>query len=509
MADKRVSRFIFWFLSYAYGAFLVVIYFGQYLPQKYWWIPNLVLISPLWVLLIPLALFWVMGFRVNSIKGVYFHTFLILAFVFFLMDFRIPFKTPERLYGETLTVRVITVNMEGIPGKSFYGYADRVGANVIMFQEFYDDLAKGQIAQHFLENGWEFISNGGLALATKFPVIDTDFHEHYLIGARVATPAGELLIYGVHLETPRQGVEGLINRGVIGRYDMQGATDVQIYESATASSLIPRSQNIIVAGDFNLPANNPIYREYWGTLQNAFLRMGKGFGHTKFTRWHGVRIDHVLTDPEWTVLKAEAGPQLGGDHRPMFAVVQKRISADAAARTVRKEEAADDFQPPPAGDIFVQEDFEDTDTRLTVSTDMRRAIVFKPDHGRCYQLESGRLTIRSASIKLPPEPFDAYPKLRMSYQMLPDQPMLLRARTQMGEWICLAATPGAECEHAKIPRMHTLMNDGQWHHLQINVIGEIQSLLSKNSSIQELEMLIPPHNGNLNKVWLDDVLIYK
>ena len=309
MADKPVSRFIFWFLSLAYGAFLAAMYFGEYLPEKYWWIPNLVLISPLWVLLIPLILLLVMGFRVNSIKGVYFHSFVIILFVYFLMDFRIPLKTPERLYGDTLTLRVITVNMEGIPGKAFYGYADRMDANVILFQEFYDDVAKGIIAQHFLESGWEFISNNGLALATKFPVIDTDFHEHYLIGARVATDGGDLMIYGVHLETPREGVESLIHRGIIGRYDMQGTTDVQLYESATASTLIPRSKNIIVAGDFNLPANNPIYRKYWGHLQNAFLVMGKGFGHSKFTRWYGVRIDHILTDPAWTVLKAEPGPQ--------------------------------------------------------------------------------------------------------------------------------------------------------------------------------------------------------
>lgn len=509
MADKPVSRFIFWFLSLAYGAFLAAMYFGEYLPEKYWWIPNLVLISPLWVLLIPLILLLVMGFRVNSIKGVYFHSFVIILFVYFLMDFRIPLKTPERLYGDTLTLRVITVNMEGIPGKAFYGYADRMDANVILFQEFYDDVAKGIIAQHFLESGWEFISNNGLALATKFPVIDTDFHEHYLIGARVATDGGDLMIYGVHLETPREGVESLIHRGIIGRYDMQGTTDVQLYESATASTLIPRSKNIIVAGDFNLPANNPIYRKYWGHLQNAFLVMGKGFGHSKFTRWYGVRIDHILTDPAWTVLKAEPGPQLGGDHGPMFAMVQKRITPGAAARAAGEGQPGDSFQLPPGEDVFINENFEDTDTRLAVATDMHRAIVFKPDHGRCYQLESGRLTIRNASIKLPPEPFTAYPKLRFTYQMLPDQPMILRARTQLGEWVCLGATTGALCEHPRIPAMRTLSNDGQWHQLQIDVIGEIQSLLSANKSIKELELVIPPHDGNLNKLWLDDVLIYR
>lgn len=509
MAEKRMARFLFWFFTLAYAAFLGALYFCDFIPEIYWWIPNAVLIAPLWVWLVPLAFLFYLGFRVNSIKGVYLTCLLMVGFVFLIMDFRLPLKDPEILYGNKFTLRVMTVNAgEGMSGRSLWGYIVRMKPDVVLMQELRGD-ARMYVEEQMREEGWEFTSHRGLALATRFAVVDTDIHESYLLGVRLDTPAGPLMVYDVHLETPRKGIEGLMRNGLIGRWNMQGATKVQDYESATTNSLLPRADKIVVAGDFNMPQTNPLYHKHWSLFQNAFHEAGKGFGYTKFTRWHGVRIDHILSDKGWTVLSAQAGPDLGGDHRPMFAILQRPVSDEMRNDAAVKDPRPEEVRLPPADRIYAYEDFEDTDIKLDLVTWMNRSISFKQDQGKTLKIETGLLTIREGSITFPPEPFSAYPKLRMAYQMLPKQPLYIRAKTQMGEWVCLAATPGAECEHPAIENFHALYNDGHWHELDMDVIGEIRTMLRANNSIQELEMVIPTHNANLNKIWLDDVLIYK
>ena len=72
-------------------------------------------------------------------------------------------------------------------------------------------------------------------------------------------------------------------------------------------------------GDFNLPVESAIYRRSWGSFHNALSETGLGLVPTKHTRWHGVRIDHVLAGPGWQAIRAWVGPGLGGDHRPVIA----------------------------------------------------------------------------------------------------------------------------------------------------------------------------------------------
>jgi endonuclease/exonuclease/phosphatase (EEP) superfamily protein YafD len=76
---------------------------------------------------------------------------------------------------------------------------------------------------------------------------------------------------------------------------------------------------VIVAGDFNMTPESVIYRRRFGHLQNAFSTAGWGWGGTKFTRIHSVRIDHVLADDHWQIARCEVGPDVGSDHRPVVA----------------------------------------------------------------------------------------------------------------------------------------------------------------------------------------------
>ena len=104
---------------------------------------------------------------------------------------------------------------------------------------------------------------------------------------------------------------------------MKQMTEDRRSESEMARQLAAESIGpVIVAGDFNMPVDSALYERYWSGLQNAFSIAGLGYGQTKFTRFYGIRIDHVLASREWQILTARVGPNLGGDHRPLVVDLQ-------------------------------------------------------------------------------------------------------------------------------------------------------------------------------------------
>ena len=86
---------------------------------------------------------------------------------------------------------------------------------------------------------------------------------------------------------------------------MREVIDERAMESRLASEWARRSKlPSFVVGDFNMPVESAIYRKYWSTFGNALSQLGRGRPVTKATRWHGIRIDHILFDEGWTCQKA-------------------------------------------------------------------------------------------------------------------------------------------------------------------------------------------------------------
>lgn len=109
----------------------------------------------------------------------------------------------------------------------------------------------------------------------------------------------QINVINIHIETPRKGFEMLyssekgINFQAMARNIKQRNTEAQ-----NNSSIVSVEQPVVLLGDFNMPTNSRIYKDYYLSFVNAFDSKGYGFGYTKFTRFHGVRID--------------------GDHRPLY-----------------------------------------------------------------------------------------------------------------------------------------------------------------------------------------------
>lgn len=152
---------------------------------------------------------------------------------------------------------------------------------------------------------WKLSGSGAIALATI---------NHPL--------AGSLRIGSVHLATPRHALDTfhdlseLPSRGPL----VERNRALRDAESAAAREWLGDPTDVtIIVGDFNLPVESAIYRRYWGDFVNGFSRAGIGVGYTKYTRFFGARIDHVLLGATTDARRVRVGPGLGSDHRPLIA----------------------------------------------------------------------------------------------------------------------------------------------------------------------------------------------
>jgi endonuclease/exonuclease/phosphatase family metal-dependent hydrolase len=173
---------------------------------------------------------------------------------------------------------------------------------------------------------------------SRYPIRDTDFSQRRWPPSKwapenalrcvIETPKVRIRFINVHLETPREGISAVLNRGTLISPSRSDALTERIecrrLESEELVGWIGQSSEpVLIAGDFNMPADSTIYRQSWAKYTNAFSAAGTGFGHTKHTevlgRQYGSRIDHILAGPGWRPCRSWVHLDLGSDHLPLLA----------------------------------------------------------------------------------------------------------------------------------------------------------------------------------------------
>lgn len=254
---------------------------------------------------------------------------LSLAFVICLMGPMQFEVTGSRNSNDCCRVTVLTLNAhDRVEKGSLRRMAEGSGAEILALQEWDEELTKSELA------GWNVECAGGLCIASRHPLSHFEVLDRRSIGgyfamavsAQIAAPVARISFFSVHLETVRDGIEPILrSSGLGGAREMRANLLFRNLESRIVEEWIrERSQSpVIVAGDFNLPTDSAIYRRHWGDWSDAFEAAGLGFGYTKFTSWWGIRIDHVLFDRRWRAVACHVGPDIGSDHRPVMATLQR------------------------------------------------------------------------------------------------------------------------------------------------------------------------------------------
>jgi len=121
----------------------------------------------------------------------------------------------------------------------------------------------------------------------------------------------------VHLPTPRSTLAALIH-GLVDEQEFQDLHFTRNMQTSLLASWAKQQDYYIAAGDFNMSVQENIYQRYLSTERNAINQVGSGINYTKYTSWHGIRIDHVLSSANLSFSTAQVVNSVGGDHRPLL-----------------------------------------------------------------------------------------------------------------------------------------------------------------------------------------------
>ncbi len=320
--------------AYLAAACAIALYMWEFGDR--WWPATFLLFMGRWVFLLPLALLGpaALLLRPRRRRPLRFLPLVFGALIVLgpLMGGRLGWRRLLPPPGG-MPLRIVTFNSGGgeTIAPDLLHLLAAWNADVVLLQECGERLA----AESERMPGWRWHHAAGLCLLTQLPIDAAEQMDRaslqqlkqvnglgiggagYVIRYSLRTQRGAITVTNLHLETPRKGFEGLMT----GDFErLRENTELRDLESRLARRWAgARRGPSIVAGDFNTPVESRIFREHWGDLDDAFSRVGFGFGITKYNGWIRIRIDHVLTDEAWRAVRIQTWRDVGSDHRPLIA----------------------------------------------------------------------------------------------------------------------------------------------------------------------------------------------
>jgi vancomycin resistance protein VanJ len=331
---ERIAARTLTLLTWGYLASVCSIAVVMWTLGDAWWFATVLLFSGRWIFLVPLALLLPAAILVRR-RLVWVLVLAGLVVAGPVMGAHVGWRTLVPI-PKGLPFRVVSFNADG--GRGLAVDLPIVLAawepDVVALQECGPELALAVRAVA----GWHHHTENGLCFLSRYPIRDSSVMDRTALEAvrngaapiggsgdvvryLIATPSGDVQVTNLHLETPRKGIVGPdafdIDR-------LRENTRLRDIESDLArrwvdQGVAKRPVPVLVAGDFNTPVESRIFQAHWSEgLQDAFSRVGRGLGMTKYNGWIRVRIDHVLAGPRWYLRRTEIGYDLGSDHRPLI-----------------------------------------------------------------------------------------------------------------------------------------------------------------------------------------------
>jgi vancomycin resistance protein VanJ len=326
-------------LVWGYIALIVLIAALIQLSGDGWWLGTLLMFGPRWIWglpCIPLLLLALAPPTLRNLRELVLPLGAAMVLVVTaIMGWRPHFSSNPPT--DPADLRVLTYNI-GTDKVAAYTtiklshlrwLVDFVRADVVAFQEcnYSEDELKSAFPEFDVSSAFD------ACLITRFIVTRSDPRDRQDIEAlhgsgvidrfELLTPRGPLSVMNLHLETVRKGLEQILNDPLGLPAALGNNINLRRIESSAARTWAARAAPpLIIVGDFNMPQESRIYRQYWDGYSNAFARCGHGFGYSKVSGKSGIRIDHVLYDSRVQCTSAYVLSSLGGDHRPLFTTLR-------------------------------------------------------------------------------------------------------------------------------------------------------------------------------------------
>lgn len=292
-----------------------------------WWLATLLLFGPLWVFGLPLFVLAPAAFLANR-RVLVIVAIDLLVLMFGILDFNIPWRTLFVGHPTGPHIRVLTCNIHRhqLLSTQLAQLIDQTNPDVVAIQEW---TSQDQAAL-FGKGQWYLRRDGELLLASRTPIKSGQnlVQGHWgaagaAIFYQIDLNGGELNVINLHLASPHIEFADAINGSPEGPDEVANNSAARADQSLLIANFA-RSvhEPVLLMGDFNTPVISPTFQNSWIDYSDAFSSAGWGLGHTYFTRWASVRIDHILVPAAWAVTSCWVGPNEGSPHRPVIVDLQ-------------------------------------------------------------------------------------------------------------------------------------------------------------------------------------------
>ncbi len=334
----ETNRFKAWGLSvisgllslciYGYAVSVLAVMVTIFFTGDRWWFGTVLLYGPRWIyafplfVLVPTALIW-------QRRSLWVLALTIAVIVWPIMGLNIPINGLFESAPSEFRVLSYNVQRWEVMGDEFSKLLEEVQPDFAAVQE----CASPKRFKRGIPDKWFTHSARYSVVVSRYPLsrCETSRRGHEINGLYcvIETPLGPVGFANIDLLTPRRALNTILDRETIFDLSQVDYAQERIAQRWQESEKLfdwvqafPED-NKILAGDFNLTADSPIYRNVWSEYQNAYSRTMLGYGQTKKTKInvfrYKTRIDHILSTSRLKPLKAWLGPDLGSDHLPLVA----------------------------------------------------------------------------------------------------------------------------------------------------------------------------------------------
>lgn len=291
----------------------------------------------LFILNILFLLYWL--FRKRK-RAVYSLSALLVGYISF--GFFYGFSKSDTVKEEPIDLKIMTYNVWGFNkngwikepgvGDSIIEFIKKENPDILCIQE-YDRNRHRQLRQYPYRSETPYSAKKTTqAIFSKYPIVgngslDLPGTINNIIYADIVHGADTIRVYNIHLQSfnivPRAASFSNGDKSEKAYRRLVNTFTMQLEQAKIFREHIEKSPfTNIVCGDFNNTQFSNIYKMAKGDLQDTFLEKGEGFGRTYDLFKFPIRIDYILTDPDFEVLDHENFNKRLSDHYPVMATLR-------------------------------------------------------------------------------------------------------------------------------------------------------------------------------------------